>query len=525
MGKESLQPDEVVAILKKELADFEKNNQLEIVGTVLEVSGGVALVYGLTSAKVGEQVTFEHGQKGLVLNLAANYVGVAILDNPTLIKEGDHVQATGEVSMIPVSENLLGRVIDPLGQPIDGKGPIKGPFVAMQMERKAPGVIYREPVSEALQTGVKKIDIMIPIGLGQRQLIVGDRQTGKTTLAIDTILNQRERFEAGDPVYCIYVAIGQKASSVAQVVATLEAHGAMEYTIVVLASAALPASLQFLAPFASMAIGEYFRDTGHHALVVFDDLAKHAVSYRELSLLLKRPPGREAYPGDIFYLHSRLLERAAKINRNDKIAAQMNDLPKALKQKVRGGGSLTALPIVEIQEGDLSAYIPTNIISITDGQILLEGKLFNAGIRPAVNIGLSVSRVGGNAQLPAMRQVAGPLKIDQSQADELASFAKLGSELDVATQRIIDRGLKNRALLNQPAYHPVPVAEQILIAYASVHGFLDAVPLAQVDNFVTSYIEAIMDNYPKLFKKITQGKMKASTMTILDKVARELLHQ
>ncbi len=521
--KNSIRPNEISAILEKELESFNSPNQLEEVGTVLEISDGVALVYGLHNVQVGEVVLFEQGERGMTLNLEKGHVGVVILNGGQTIQEGHHVRRTKEIVSLHMGTGLLGRVVNTFGEPIDGKGAIEGTLFEMPLERRAPGVIYREPVVEPLQTGVKKIDTMIPIGRGQRELILGDRGTGKTTLAIDTIINQRRNFEEGKPVHCIYVAIGQKASTVAQIVATLKKHGAMEYTIVLLASASEVASLQFLAPFAGMAMGEFFRDMGQDALVVFDDLSKHAVVYRELSLLLKRVPGREAYPGDVFYLHSRLLERAGKINRNDSVASAMNDIPPALKNLVKGGGSLTALPIIETQNSDVSAYIPTNVISITDGQIFLETDLFNSGVRPAINIGISVSRVSGAAQLPAMRKVAGKLKIEQAQFLELESFSKLGAELDSATQRIIDRGRKNRELLKQPPYAPVPVEYQIVMAFASVSGFLDHVPEENLHPFIEAYIKALTVYHADLLKEVSQGILTDEMKKVLRDVATKVV--
>ena len=521
--EEKIEPYEISSILAKELANFDSISELEEVGTVLEVGDGVALVHGLHNVQASELVAFEKGQQGIALNLDQGYVGVAILDAPDLVKEGDHVKRTKRISSIQVGEGLLGRVVNALGQPIDEQGDIQGELFDMALEREAPGVIYREPVSQPLQTGIKKIDALIPIGLGQRQLIIGDRQTGKTTIALDTILNQRARFEEGDPVYCVYVAIGQKASSVARIVAMLKEHGAMEYTTVVLASAASLAPLQYLAPFTGVTISEYFRDTGRHALVIFDDLSKHAVSYREISLLLKRLPGREAYPGDIFYLHARPLERAAKINRNDKIARQMNSLPSSIINKVKGGGSLTALPIIESQEGDMSAYIPTNVISITDGQIFLEKNLFNAGVRPAINIGISVSRVGGAAQRKTMKKVAGKLKLEQAQFIDMEAFAKFGSVLDPTTQRIIDRGRKNRILLNQKPHHPIPVEQQIALIYASIAGFLDHVPLEQVTTFEENYIQEILRNHIGILQEIKDDRLTDHVLATLKEAAKNVL--
>ncbi|MGO1786471.1 MAG: F0F1 ATP synthase subunit alpha, partial [Sphingobacterium sp.] len=438
-----VRPDEVSAILREQLSGFKSEAELEEVGTVLQVGDGIARIYGLTQVQSGELVEFENGLQGIVLNLEEDNVGVVLLGSSDAIKEGDTIRRTNRIASIQVGEGMLGRVVDTLGQPIDGKGPITGETFEMPIERKAPGVIFRQPVTEPLQTGIKAIDAMIPIGRGQRELVIGDRQTGKTAVCIDTILNQKEFYDAGEPVFCIYVAVGQKNSTVANIVRTLEEKGAMPYTVVVAASAADPAPMQFYAPMAGAAIGEYFRDTGRPALIIYDDLSKQAVAYREVSLLLRRPPGREAYPGDVFYLHSRLLERAAKINASDEIARRMNDLPEALKDKVKGGGSLTALPIIETQAGDVSAYIPTNVISITDGQIFLESNLFNAGVRPAINVGISVSRVGGNAQIKSMKKVSGTLKLDQAQYRELEAFSKFGSDLDAATKAVIDKGVRN----------------------------------------------------------------------------------
>ena len=468
-----VKPDEISAILKQQLSGFDTATELEEYGTVLQVGDGIARVYGLNSAKAGELVEFETGVQAIVLNLEEDNVGVVLMGAGDNIREGSRVKRTGRIASIEVGEGYVGRVVNPLGQPIDGKGEIKGQKYEMPLERKAPGVIYRQPVAEPLQTGVKAIDAMIPIGRGQRELIIGDRQTGKTAICIDTIINQREFYEKGEPVYCVYVAAGQKASTVAQVAKTLEEYGAMDYTVIVSASAADPAPLQFYAPFAGAAIGEYFRDTGRPALIIYDDLSKQAVAYREVSLLLRRPPGREAYPGDVFYLHSRLLERAAKIIENDDIARQMNDLPDSMKNAkdekgnplVKGGGSLTALPIIETQAGDVSAYIPTNVISITDGQIFLESNLFNAGVRPAINVGISVSRVGGSAQIKSMKKVAGTLKLDQASYRELEAFAKFGSDLDAATKAVLDKGQRNVEILKQPQYSPVPVEQQVAIIF------------------------------------------------------------
>ena len=474
---DQIKVSEVSAILRQQLEGISTNTRMEEVGTVLQVSDGVARIYGLDKAEANELLQFDNGLEAIVMNLEEDNVGAVLLGSTDQVKEGDVVKRTGRIASINVSEGMIGRVINPLGNPIDGKGDIIGETCEMPLERKAPGVIFRQPVNEPLQTGIKAVDAMIPIGRGQRELIIGDRQTGKTSIAIDTIINQRSNYEAGNPVYCIYVAIGQKGSTVAALVNTLQEKGAMNYTIVVSATASDPAAMQYFAPFAGAAIGEYFRDTGRHALVIYDDLSKQAVAYREVSLILRRPSGREAYPGDIFYLHSRLLERAAKIINQPEVARQMNDLPDSLKDKVKGGGSLTALPIIETQAGDVSAYIPTNVISITDGQIFLETDLFNQGNRPAINVGISVSRVGGNVQLKAMKKVAGTLKIDQAQFRELESFSKFGGEMDAVTAFTIDKGQKNTQLLIQPQYSPMPVEEQIAILYCGTQGLLKDVPL------------------------------------------------
>ena len=482
---------EVSAILRQQLEGISTNIHTEEVGTVLQVSDGVARIYGLDNAEANELLEFDNGMEAIVMNLEEDNVGAVLLGPTDQIKEGDTVKRTGRIASINVSESMIGRVIDPLGNPIDGKGEIVGESCQMPLERKAPGVIFRQPVNEPLQTGIKAVDAMIPIGRGQRELIIGDRQTGKTSIAIDTIINQRSCYEAGNPVYCIYVAIGQKGSTVAALVNTLQEKGAMDYTIVVSATASDPAAMQYFAPFAGAAIGEYFRDSGRHALVVYDDLSKQAVAYREVSLILRRPSGREAYPGDIFYLHSRLLERAAKIINQPEVARQMNDLPESMKDKVTGGGSLTALPIIETQAGDVSAYIPTNVISITDGQIFLETDLFNQGNRPAINVGISVSRVGGNAQLKAMKKVAGTLKIDQAQFRELESFSKFGGDMDPVTAFTIDKGQKNTQLLIQPQYSPMPVEEQIAILYCGTQGLLRDVSLDNVHNFEKEFLREL----------------------------------
>ncbi|MFY0687700.1 MAG: F0F1 ATP synthase subunit alpha [Cyclobacteriaceae bacterium] len=517
-----VRPDEVSAILREQLSNFKSEAELEEVGTVLQVGDGVARIYGLSKAQAGELLEFENGLNALVLNLEEDNVGAVLLGDSSDVKEGDTVKSTGRIGSIKVGDGVVGRVVNTLGEPIDGKGPISGDVYEMPIERKAPGVIYREPVSEPLQTGIKAIDSMIPIGRGQRELIIGDRQTGKTAVAIDTIINQKEFYERGEPVFCIYVAIGQKASTVAGILATLEKAGAMDYTVIVNASASDPAPMQFFAPFTGAAIGEYFRDTGRPALVVYDDLSKQAVAYREVSLLLRRPPGREAYPGDVFYLHSRLLERAAKVINNDEIASQMNDLPDTLKDKVKGGGSLTALPIIETQAGDVSAYIPTNVISITDGQIFLETNLFNSGIRPAINVGISVSRVGGSAQIKSMKKVAGTLKLDQAQFRELEAFAKFGSDLDAATQRTIDRGRRNQEILKQPQYSPSPVEEQVAIIYVSTKGFLDKVPETKVKAFESEFLELLRAGNQGVLDQLKSGKLTDEVTDKLAEVAKDL---
>jgi len=516
-----VRPDEVSAILREQLSSFKTEADLEEVGTILQIGDGVARIYGLTKVQAGELLEFENGLNALALNLEEDNVGAVLLGESEDIKEGDTVKRTGEIASMKVGDGMCGRVVDTLGLPVDGKGPIEGELFDMPLERKAPGVIYREPVSEPLQTGIKAIDSMIPIGRGQRELIIGDRQTGKTAVAIDAIINQKEFFEAGEPVFCIYVAIGQKASTVAQVLATLEKHGAMDYTVIVSASASDPAPMQYFAPFTGAAIGEYFRDTGRPALVVYDDLSKQAVAYREVSLLLRRPPGREAYPGDVFYLHSRLLERAAKINKSDLIASQMNDLPESLKGKVKGGGSLTALPIIETQAGDVSAYIPTNVISITDGQIFLETDLFNSGIRPAINVGISVSRVGGSAQIKSMKKIAGTLKLDQAQFREMEAFAKFGSDLDKATQLTIDRGQRNQEVLKQLQYSPVSVEKQVATIYASTRGFIDNVPLNRVKEFESEYLHILEAQHPEILEKIKNGILDDEVTGMLEKIATE----
>ncbi|WP_375445256.1 F0F1 ATP synthase subunit alpha [uncultured Fibrella sp.] len=518
----SVRPDEVSAILRAQLAGAQTEAELEEVGTVLQIGDGVARIYGLSKVQAGELLAFNNGLQALALNLEEDNVGAVLLGDYSEVKEGDTVKRTSQIAYVNVGEGILGRVVNTLGLPIDGNGPIQGETFEMPLERKAPGVIYRQPVTEPLQTGIKAIDAMIPIGRGQRELIIGDRQTGKTAVAIDTIINQREFFEKGEPVYCIYVACGQKASTIKQIEATLRKAGAMEYTVIVAAAASDPSPMQFFAPFTGAAIGEYFRDTGRPALVVYDDLSKQAVSYREVSLLLRRPPGREAYPGDVFYLHSRLLERAAKINQNDDIAREMNDLPPSLKGKVKGGGSLTALPIIETQAGDVSAYIPTNVISITDGQIFLESNLFNAGIRPAINVGISVSRVGGNAQIKAMKKVAGTLKLDQAQFRELEAFAKFGSDLDASTKLTIDRGRRNQEMLKQPQYSPVPVEQQVAIIYASTNGLLDKVPVDKVKEFESEFGLMLQTQYADALTDLRKGNLSDTATTAIRKVVADL---
>ena len=518
-----INPSEISEILKQQLSDIESKVSFEEVGTVLEVGDGVAHVYGLENVEANELVEFENGVTGVAMNLEESNVGVILMDKVDSVAEGMKVRRTGEIASIPVGEGLLGRVINVLGEPLDGKGPIEGELVRLPLERKAPGVIFRQPVNQPLQTGLKAIDSMIPIGRGQRELIIGDRQIGKTAIAVDTIINQKAGYEAGKPVYCIYVAIGQKASTVAALVNQLNQHGAMPYSVVIAATAADSASMRYYAPFAGAAIGEYFRDTGRDALVVYDDLSKQAVAYREISLILKRPSGREAYPGDIFYLHSRLLERAAKINENQKVAEAMNDLPAALKGKVKGGGSLTALPIIETQAGDVSAYIPTNVISITDGQIYLETALFNNGIRPAVNVGISVSRVGGNAQIKAMKKVAGTLKIAQAQFRELESFTKFGGDIDPVTARTIDTGRKNERLLVQPQYQPVPVEEQIAVIYCGVNGLLESVPMDKVAEFEQLLIQYLHAKHQAdVLDVLKSGKIDDDVMAKLRDAASEI---
>ena len=517
-----VRPDEVSAILREQLSNVKTDAELEQVGTVLQIGDGVARIYGLTQAEAGELLEFENGVQALVLNLEEDNVGAVLLGHSQGIKEGDTVKRTQKIASVQVGDGLCGRVVNSLAVPIDGKGKIEGKLYEMPLERKAPGVIYRQPVNEPLQTGIKAIDSMIPIGRGQRELIIGDRQTGKTAVAIDAIINQKEFYDKGEPVYCIYVAIGQKASTVAGIVAQLEKADALKYTIIVSASAADPAPMQFYAPFTGAAIGEFFRDTGRPALVIYDDLSKQAVAYREVSLLLRRPPGREAYPGDVFYLHSRLLERAAKVIDNDSIAQQMNDVPVSIKDIVKGGGSLTALPIIETQASDVSAYIPTNVISITDGQIFLETDLFNSGIRPAINVGISVSRVGGAAQVKSMKKVAGTLKLDQAQYRELAAFAKFGSDLDAATLLIINRGTKNQEILKQAQYSPFRVGEQVAAIFASSKGYLDNVPVENVKAFEAEYIQVLNSKHKNVIDELSSGKIDDSLTDVLKDVAIEV---
>tara|TARA_A200000159_G_scaffold129509_1_gene125856 strand:- start:518 stop:2095 length:1578 start_codon:yes stop_codon:yes gene_type:complete len=516
-----VKPAEVSAILKNQLAGFEATASLDEVGTVLQVGDGIARVYGLTHAEYGELVTFENGMDGMVLNLEEDNVGVVLLGPSKEIKEGNTVKRTKKIASINVGEGIVGRVVDTLGDPIDGKGPIEGETYQMPLERKAPGVIFRQPVNEPLQTGIKSIDAMIPVGRGQRELVIGDRQTGKTTVCIDTILNQKEFYDAGEPVYCIYVAVGQKASTVAGIAKVLEDKGALDYTTIVAANASDPAPMQVYAPFAGAAIGEYFRDTGRPALIIYDDLSKQAVAYREVSLLLRRPPGREAYPGDVFYLHSRLLERAAKVIADDEIAKGMNDLPESLKDKVKGGGSLTALPIIETQAGDVSAYIPTNVISITDGQIFLESDLFNSGVRPAINVGISVSRVGGSAQIKSMKKVAGTLKLDQAQFRELEAFAKFGSDLDAATLNVIEKGRRNVEILKQAQNDPFTVEDQVAIIYAGSKNLLRNVAVEKVKAFETAFLSTLRKKNKKVLTALKAGQLTDEVIDTLNKVAEE----
>ena len=521
---DNLKASEISELLLKQLHDINVDAKYEEVGQVLQVHDGVVRLYGLSSAEAGELIEFDSGVMAVVMNLEEDNVGAVLLGSTEKVKEGMTARRTGHIASIQVGEKMIGRVVNPLGQPIDGRGDIAGDLTEMPLERKAPGVIYRQPVNEPLQTGLKAVDAMIPIGRGQRELIIGDRQTGKTAIAIDTIINQRANFEAGKPVYCIYVAIGQKGSTVASIVNVLREKGAMDYTIVVAANAADPAALQYYAPFAGAAIGEYFRDTGRHALVVYDDLSKQAVAYREVSLILRRPSGREAYPGDIFYLHSRLLERAAKIIDQQEVAEQMNDLPKSLKGKVRGGGSLTALPIIETQAGDVSAYIPTNVISITDGQIFLETDLFNQGFRPAINVGISVSRVGGSAQVKSLKKVAGTLKIDQAQYRELESFSKFSSDMDTVTSLTIDKGRKNNVLLIQPQYAPMPVGEQVAILYCGTKALMRDIPLSKVPEFQKIFLERMRaDHRADVIDPLAKGKIDSVITDTIERVAAEIV--
>ena len=525
MAQNTIKASEISEILLDQLRGIDNGLKYEEVGTTLTVSDGVARIYGLVGAEAGELLEFDSGVKAVAMNLEQDNVGAVLLGPTDMVKEGMKVHRLGTIASIAVGEGLVGRVVDPIGTPLDGLGPVGGETVRMPLERKAPGVIFREPVTEPLQTGLKAIDAMVPIGRGQRELIIGDRQTGKTAIAIDTIINQREEFLKGKPVYCIYVAIGQKGSTVASIVQTLRAKGAMEYTTVVAATAADPAALQYFAPFAGAAIGEYFRDTGRHALVVFDDLSKQAVAYREVSLILRRPSGREAYPGDVFYLHSRLLERAAKIISQQEVAEQMNDLPDCLKDKVKAGGSLTALPIIETQAGDVSAYIPTNVISITDGQIYLESSLFNAGFRPAINVGISVSRVGGSAQVKSMKKVAGTLKIDQAQFNELEAFSKFSSDMDKVTAMTLDKGRKNNQLLIQPQYSPMPVGEQVAIIYCGTRGLMHDVPVEKVRECQESFLDKLRTAHPEIIETLAAGKIDDSVTAVIEQVMADIAGQ
>ena len=516
-------PAEISAILKKQLKDFDSSSSLNEIGSVLTVGDGIARAYGLSNAQYGELVEFSNGTQGIVLNLEEDNVGIVLLGASTGIKEGDTVKRTSTIASVKVGEGIVGRVVDTLGTPIDGKGDLTGDLFEMPLERKAPGVIFRQPVNEPLQTGIKSVDAMIPIGRGQRELVIGDRQTGKTTVCIDTILNQKEFYDAGEPVYCIYVAVGQKASTVAGIAKILEDKGALAYTTIVAANASDPAAMQVYAPFTGASIGEYFRDTGRPALIIYDDLSKQAVAYREISLLLRRPPGREAYPGDVFYLHSRLLERAAKVINDDTIAKEMNDLPESLKSKVKGGGSLTALPIIETQAGDVSAYIPTNVISITDGQIFLESDLFNSGVRPAINVGISVSRVGGSAQIKSMKKVSGTLKLDQAQFRELEAFAKFGSDLDAATLNVIEKGKRNVEILKQAQNDPFKVEDQVAIIYAGSKNLLRDVPVEKIKEFESEYIRVLNDKHSDTLSTIKQGKLTEEVTGTLEKVCADIV--
>jgi F-type H+-transporting ATPase subunit alpha len=520
-----IKPDEISAILRQQLSNFHVSADLEEVGTVLQVGDGIARVYGLNNVRSGELVEFENGVRAIALNLEEDNVGVVLMGDSGDIKEGAKVRRTGKIASISVGEGMVGRVVNTLGEPIDGKGPLTGEKYEMPLERKAPGVIFREPVKEPLQTGIKAIDAMIPIGRGQRELIIGDRQTGKTAIAVDTIINQKEFYKAGKPVFCIYVAIGQKASTIAGVMKTLADNNALQFTVIVAASASDPAPLQFYAPFAGAAIGEFFRDTGRPALIIYDDLSKQAVAYREVSLLLRRPPGREAYPGDVFYLHSRLLERAAKVISDDAVARNMNDLPDSIKHLVKGGGSLTALPIIETQAGDVSAYIPTNVISITDGQIFLEGNLFNSGIRPAINVGISVSRVGGNAQIKSMKKVAGTLKLDQALYREMEAFSKFGGDLDAATKVVIDKGARNVEILKQPQYAPVAVEKQVAIIYLGTQGLLRAVAVKKVKAFEEHFLLEMENKLPELLTEFKKGDLPEDGLKKMVELANGLIPQ
>ena len=521
-----IKPSEISDILKKQLDEVDSKINFEEVGTVLEVGDGVAHVYGLDNVRSSELIEFENGVHGVAMNLEESNVGVILFDNVDKVTENMTARRTGEIASLPIGEGLLGRVINTLGEPIDGAGPIQGDLIRLPLERKAPGVIFRQPVDEPLQTGIKAIDSMVPIGRGQRELIIGDRQIGKTAIAIDTIINQRDNYKNGTPLYCIYVAIGQKASSVAALVNTLREHGALDYTVVLAANASDSAAMRYYAPFAGAAIGEYFRDSGRQALVIYDDLSKQAVAYREISLILRRPSGREAYPGDIFYLHSRLLERAAKIINNDSVASSMNDLPEALKPMVKGGGSLTALPIIETQAGDVSAYIPTNVISITDGQIFLETALFNQGVRPAINVGISVSRVGGKAQVKAMKKIAGTLKIDQAQFRELESFTKFGGDVDPVTAMTIDKGRKNERILIQPQYSPVPVEEEIAIIYCGTQGLLRNISLDQVAEFEKLYLQILKSKYShEVLDELRAGHLDDKIAALMTEVATDVANR
>jgi F-type H+-transporting ATPase subunit alpha len=517
-----IKPAEISAILREQLAGLKTETELQEVGTVLQVGDGIARIYGLSNVQSGELIEFENGVQGIALNLEEDNVGAVLLGPSGELKEGASVKRTGTIASIKAGEGMLGRVVNTLGEPIDGNGPITGELYEMPLERKAPGVIYRQPVNEPLQTGIKAIDAMIPIGRGQRELIIGDRQTGKTTVAIDTIINQKEFYDKGEPVYCIYVACGQKGSTIAGTVKTLQDAGAMAYTVVVAATASDPAPLQFYAPFSGCAIGEYFRDTGRPALIVYDDLSKQAVAYREVSLLLRRPPGREAYPGDVFYLHSRLLERAAKVNATQSVAENMNDLPASLKSIVKGGGSLTALPIIETQAGDVSAYIPTNVISITDGQIFLESNLFNSGVRPAINVGISVSRVGGSAQIKSMKKVSGTLKLDQAQYRELEAFSKFGSDLDEVTKSVLEKGKRNVEILKQGQNNPMTVEKQVAIIYCGTKGLLSRIPVEKIREFQDDYLNSLEMNHNDTLTAIRNGKIDEAVTTVLESVAKDI---